>query len=213
MAKPTVVIEGLDENLRALRETSKDLQNQLKRSYVQAGDMIADEAQRRVPTKSGRLRKSVKSRPTLREGRVKMGTPSRVPYAGWIEFGGTIVHHGSSHSHGQQAQKTRARVQQQVQSTFFGRTVTRRVRRTVVTVGEQRHGRAASGILGLSRESIGATAGVHLIQRKFVKRGRYFWPAASQQLPRVRVFLEEQIERLMRRKKLLDAATPSIFGR
>lgn len=99
MSTVVVRVEGLDELRRALRAAGRDLPRELKAILNEAGGLIATATRLRVPVRSGRLAASIRPRSTQREGRVQMGTPARVPYAGWIEFGGTIRHHGTRHQH------------------------------------------------------------------------------------------------------------------
>lgn len=44
-----------------------------------------------MPHRSGRLAASIKPASTQRTGQVAYSSPTRVPYAGWIEFGGMIT--------------------------------------------------------------------------------------------------------------------------
>lgn len=42
-----------------------------------------------VPRRTGRLASSIRPASTQRTGQVAYSSPTRVPYAGWIEFGGS----------------------------------------------------------------------------------------------------------------------------
>jgi hypothetical protein len=56
--------------------------------FNQAAKHVVSEARPNVPVRSGRLAASLKPLSTQRAGRVAYGTAGRVPYAGWVEFGG-----------------------------------------------------------------------------------------------------------------------------
>lgn len=43
-----------------------------------------------MPHRSGRLAASIKPASTQTTGQVAYSSPTRVPYAGWIEFGGAV---------------------------------------------------------------------------------------------------------------------------
>lgn len=91
----TVRVEGMREFRKALRAADHDLPKQLRKELNGVAEQVADEAARRVPVRSGELRDSIRARSTQSEGRVVMGW-ARVPYAGWIEFGGTIAPRGAA---------------------------------------------------------------------------------------------------------------------
>ena len=83
-----IEITGLKEFRKALRDADRQLPRELRKVFNTAGQAVAREATPRIPEKSGKLARSVRARSTQTEGRVVMGSPTRVPYAGWIEFGG-----------------------------------------------------------------------------------------------------------------------------
>lgn len=87
-------VEGMWEFRKALRAVDTELPKQLRRGFNDVAEMVADEAASRVPVRSGALRDSIRPRSTQSEGRVVMGRAS-VPYAGWIDFGGTIAPRGA----------------------------------------------------------------------------------------------------------------------
>lgn len=103
-------VENLRETQRTLRDVSREFPRELRLIFNKAGEVVVKTAKPTIPVRSGRLAGSLKSASTQREGRVKMGTPKRVPYAGWIEFGGTIIHEGPSHRHGHGPQGVKRRV-------------------------------------------------------------------------------------------------------
>lgn len=87
-------VEGMWEFRKALRSVDKELPRQLRKGFNEVAELVADEAASRVPVRSGALRDSIRPRSTQSEGRVVMGR-STVPYAGWIDFGGTIAPRGT----------------------------------------------------------------------------------------------------------------------
>lgn len=90
MARPTVRVEGIREFQAALRKADRLFPRELRKCFNEVAEPIADEAAQNVPVRTGALRSSIRPLSTQREGRVAMGYESRVPYAGWIEFGGTL---------------------------------------------------------------------------------------------------------------------------
>jgi hypothetical protein len=64
-------------------------QKQLKVALDGAATTVAMAAARRVPRKTGKAAASVRARSSQREARV-MGGSKKVPYYGWLDFGGRI---------------------------------------------------------------------------------------------------------------------------
>lgn len=79
-------IEGLRDLQKALRNLTEDSRNDMKETHRKAGQIVVDGAARLVPVRSGALLASLKSAPTQRQGRVRVGSAA-VPYAGPIHFG------------------------------------------------------------------------------------------------------------------------------
>lgn len=79
-------IEGMRELQKALRNLTEDSRNDMKETHRQAGQIVVDAAVRIIPVRSGALLASIKSAPTQRQGRVRVGSAA-VPYAGPIHFG------------------------------------------------------------------------------------------------------------------------------
>lgn len=79
-------IEGLREVQKAMRKFSDDSRNDMKETHRKAGQIVVDGAARYVPVRSGALLASLRSAPTQRQGRVRVGSAA-VPYAGPIHFG------------------------------------------------------------------------------------------------------------------------------
>ncbi len=80
---------GLREMRRALKAVDAQLPRELRLVLNQGSKAIAAEAVPRMPKKTESLRKSVRPRSTQTEGRVMAGN-AKVPYAGFIEFGGKV---------------------------------------------------------------------------------------------------------------------------
>jgi len=90
-----VAVTGLNEFLRDLRAADSALPKEVRSLLNEIGQGIMEpEIERRMSaliknSKGNGLLASVRSRSTQREGRVLAGYGSRVPHAGWWEFGGT----------------------------------------------------------------------------------------------------------------------------
>lgn len=75
---------------QSLRDVHKKLPKEMRAAFNEAARHVVGRARTKVPVHSGRLFSSIKPASTQRTGRVAMTPASRVPYAGWIEFGGRI---------------------------------------------------------------------------------------------------------------------------
>lgn len=84
-----IKIAGLREFQRALKQMDGESQKQLRVVLNTAADTVAAGAARRVPVLSGRARASLRAMSSQREARV-MGGSKKVPYYGWLDFGGRI---------------------------------------------------------------------------------------------------------------------------
>jgi hypothetical protein len=93
MTEP-IKIEGLKEFSRALRKIDNELPKALRLAHNEAGQLIVDYAKAKVPRKTGRAAGTIKAKSTRTETRVQGGS-KRVPYYGWLEFGGRV---GRRHS-------------------------------------------------------------------------------------------------------------------
>lgn len=82
-------IPGLRESSRALRQVSDDTRTELKDVHKAAAEIVATDARRRAPVRSGRLRDSIRATAVLSGGRVRIGFGGGRPalYAGPIHFG------------------------------------------------------------------------------------------------------------------------------
>lgn len=84
-------IEGLRAVQKAMKNFSDDSRNDMKETHRRAGQIVVDGAARLVPVRTGALLASLKSSPTQRQGRVRIGSAA-VPYAGPIHFGWPARH-------------------------------------------------------------------------------------------------------------------------
>lgn len=79
-------IEGLRELQKSLRNLTEDSRNEMKETHRRAGEIVIEGARRYVPVRTGALLASMRSAPTQRQGKVRVGSAA-VPYAGPIHFG------------------------------------------------------------------------------------------------------------------------------
>lgn len=84
-----VRIEGLREFRAAVRAADASLGREIRKALNKAAEIVAPEAQKTIPRRTGRLAASVRPASTQTEGRVAMGS-NAVPYAGWMNFGGAV---------------------------------------------------------------------------------------------------------------------------
>lgn len=96
MPDTTIRVEGADEIRAALRQLEDTgLTSQLRATNRNAAEKVVKRALPKVPTRTGRLKRSVKALATQRGGRVKAGSAA-VPYAAAIHWGrtfGNVWHH------------------------------------------------------------------------------------------------------------------------
>lgn len=82
-------IEGLRELQATLRALDGESQKLLRGTLNEAAETVAAGARRRVPTRTGRAKGSVKTASSQREARVKAGS-AKVPYLGFLDYGGRV---------------------------------------------------------------------------------------------------------------------------
>lgn len=80
-------IAGLRDLQAALKSMDGESQKLLRLTLNEAAETVAAGARRRVPTKTGRARGSVKAASSQREARVKAGS-AKAPYFPWLDYGG-----------------------------------------------------------------------------------------------------------------------------
>lgn len=82
----SVHVEGLAQLGRTLRRLDADAAKQMRAAGMDAARVVATHAKTRAPSRTGRLRDSIRPGATQRGATVRAGS-SRVPYAGPIHFG------------------------------------------------------------------------------------------------------------------------------
>lgn len=85
-----IQVLGLSDFRRQLKVANAQLPRELRKVFNTAARAVISDAVPRMPERTGKLKRSVRGRSTQTEGRVVSGTPTRVPYAGFIEFGGRV---------------------------------------------------------------------------------------------------------------------------
>lgn len=95
-SQDAVHIEGLAELRRALGKIDAQLPKNLRAKLVPIGKRIADKARQSMPRRSGRAAASVSSGVSGNRAYVSIGR-STVPYAPWLDFGGTLRPSGGRH--------------------------------------------------------------------------------------------------------------------
>lgn len=84
-----ITIRGLDEFRGELARLEASTPKALAMATSACAEMGADDARRRVPTRTGRARASVRVKVTA-AGATIMGGDSRAPYFPWLDFGGAV---------------------------------------------------------------------------------------------------------------------------
>lgn len=82
-------VEGLVEFQRALRTVEDGLQKELRVALNKAADIVVEAARPKIPRRSGRAAASVKAQSSQRAAKI-IGGSKKVPYYGFIEFGGRV---------------------------------------------------------------------------------------------------------------------------
>ena len=67
-----------------------DFRKRFKDIHKGAADIVAEEARRRAPVRSGRLRKDIRTSGTAKGGVVRVGR-KRIPYVGRVIFGDPVT--------------------------------------------------------------------------------------------------------------------------
>lgn len=89
MAKPQVEVKGYPELFSGSKALAKKFEAGSKGEFVKVARKRAVMIAARMPRRSGRMAASVRGTGS-RAGLARVGSyKSRVPYLGWIEFGGT----------------------------------------------------------------------------------------------------------------------------
>lgn len=84
-----IKIQGLRDLQAALKGLDGEAQKQLRLVLNGAATTVANAAARRVPTRTGKARSSIRPASSQREARVKAGG-AKAAYYGWLDFGGAV---------------------------------------------------------------------------------------------------------------------------
>lgn len=84
-----VQVRGIIELRKALREIDRDLPKELAAGLAEAAAIVADEARRRVPRRTGRAAESIKVRKQQSGAALAVGG-AKAGYYPWLDFGGTV---------------------------------------------------------------------------------------------------------------------------
>lgn len=87
-------VEGLKELAKALKALDPAIAKQLRLANKRAASVVAEDAAQRAPEKTGRLKKSIRALGQARSSTVAEGN-AKVPYAGFVDFGGNIQPRGA----------------------------------------------------------------------------------------------------------------------
>lgn len=80
-------VDGLADLRKALGQAGQiDDRNTLRDGLKKAANIVAEEARKRVPTRTGRARDSIRATAGGNRAYV-VGGKARVPYYGWLDFG------------------------------------------------------------------------------------------------------------------------------
>jgi HK97 gp10 family phage protein len=95
-----IKVEGLSQLNRALKAIdAMDERKELRVALKAAAEVVAQDAQRRTPVRSGRARGSIRAGVTTKGAYVAGGKKS-VPYYGWLDFGSRSPRSGNPRSVG-----------------------------------------------------------------------------------------------------------------
>ncbi len=84
-----IKIEGLKKFSKDLKRLDNDLPKALRLALNDAANIIVDDAKPRVPSRSGKAKRSVKAQSTRTKARV-VGGGGRALYYPWLDFGGRV---------------------------------------------------------------------------------------------------------------------------
>jgi hypothetical protein len=89
MPNEPIHVEGLREFAQGLKALDGDMPKVLRLGLNSVAGVVVDQAQPRVASRSGRARRSVRAKSTRTAVRVA-GGGKRVPYYGWLDYGGKV---------------------------------------------------------------------------------------------------------------------------
>lgn len=82
-------MSGLAEFTRNLKKLNSDLPKALRVAFNGCAQVVVDDATPKVPTLSGKAKRTIKARSTASASRVVEGS-AKVPYVPWLDFGGKV---------------------------------------------------------------------------------------------------------------------------
>jgi hypothetical protein len=88
-ATAPIRIDGLREFSRDLKRLDAGLPKALRMALNESADLVIGDARPKVPTRSGRARKSMRAASTRTAVRVRAGG-KRAPHYPWLDFGGRV---------------------------------------------------------------------------------------------------------------------------
>ena len=86
----TIEIQGLKQAQRLMGRIDADFKKRFKEIHKGAADIVADEARRQAPVRSGRLRNDIRTSGTTKGGVVRVGR-KKIPYVGRVLFGDPVT--------------------------------------------------------------------------------------------------------------------------
>lgn len=95
MPVDSIKVVGLRDLAKALRAIDRDLPKELGVGLAKASAIVADAMRPKIPRRTGRARASVKVRRKQSAAVLAVGG-ARVPYYGWLEFGGKVGRGGAT---------------------------------------------------------------------------------------------------------------------
>lgn len=91
-----IKVKGLVEFQRALKAIEDGAQKQLRVVFNSVAETVAAGARRRVPTRSGKAKGSIRVASSQREARLSEGG-ARTPYMPWLDYGGNVGVNDTAH--------------------------------------------------------------------------------------------------------------------
>ena len=86
----TIEIKGLKQAQRLMGRIDADFKKRFKEIHKGAADIVAAEARRQAPVRSGRLRNDIRTSGTTKGGVVRVGR-KKIPYVGRVLFGDPVT--------------------------------------------------------------------------------------------------------------------------
>ena len=86
----TIEIKGLKQAQRLMGRIDADFKKRFKEIHKGAAVIVADEARRQAPVRSGRLRNDIRTSGTTKGGVVRVGR-KKIPYVGRVLFGDPVT--------------------------------------------------------------------------------------------------------------------------